>query len=49
MKEKNFFILKRMVLLSDPELRKFLHTSDENFVLVLVEGFYNVLGGHVKI
>ena len=49
MKEKKFFILKRMVLLSDPDLRKFLRTSDENIVLVLCECFYNVIRGHVKV
>ena len=38
-----------MVLLSDPELRKFLRTSDENIVLVLCECFYNVIRGHVKV
>ena len=38
-----------MVLLSDPELRKFLRTSDENIVLVLCECFHNVIRGHVKV
>ena len=38
-----------MVLLSDPELRKFLRTSDENIVLLLCECFYNVIRGHVKV
>ena len=38
-----------MVLLSNPELRKFLRTSDENFVLVLCEWFYKVITGHVKV
>ena len=49
MNEKKFFILERMVLLSDPELRKFLRTSDDNIVLVLCECFYNVIRGHVKV
>ena len=38
-----------MALLSDPELRKFLRTSNENIVLVLCEYFYNVIRGHVKV
>ena len=38
-----------MVLLSDPELRKFLRTYDDNIVLVLCECFYNVIRGHVKV
>ena len=38
-----------MVLLSDPELRKFLRTYDDNIVLVLGECFYNVSRGHVKV
>ena len=49
MKEKKFFILKRMVLLSDPELRKFRRTSDKNNLLVLREYFYNVIRGHLKV
>ena len=49
MNEKKFFILKRTVLLSDPELRKFLLTYDDNIVLVLCERFYNVIRGHVKV
>ena len=48
MNEK-FFILKPMVLLSDPELRKFLRTSDDNIVLVLCECFYNVIRGHKEV
>ena len=38
-----------MVLLSDPELRKFLRTSEENIVLVLCECFYKVIREHVKV
>ena len=38
-----------MVVLSDPELRKFLRTYDDNIVLVLCECFYNVIRGHVKV
>ena len=49
MNEKKFFKLKRMVLLSDPEMRKFLRTSDDNIVLVLCECFYNVIRGQVKV
>ena len=49
MNDKKFFILKRMVLLSDSELRKFLRTYDDNIVLVLCECFYNVIRGHVKV
>ena len=38
-----------MVVLSDPELRKFLRTYDDNIVLVLCECFYNVIRGYVKV
>ena len=38
-----------MVLLSDPELRKFFRTYNNNIVLVLCECFYNVIRGHVKV
>ena len=40
--------MKRMVLLSDPELRKLLRTYDDNIVLVLCECFYNVIRRHVR-
>ena len=43
------FILKQMLLLSYPELRKFSHTSEENSVLVLRECLYNVIRGHMKV
>ena len=32
MKEKEFFILKQLVLLSDPEWWKYFRTSDENVI-----------------
>ena len=38
-----------MVPLSDPELRKFLRTSDENILLVLCESAYKFVRGHVKV
>ena len=37
-----------MVLLSDPDLTKFLRTYDDNIKLVLCECFYNVIRGHIK-
>ena len=46
--QEKFSILKRLVLLSDPEFRKFLRTSDENTLLVLSECFCIVIRGHVK-
>ena len=49
MRGKECFILKRMVLLCDPELGKTLSTSDEDVVLVLFEWLYNVIRGHVKV
>ena len=49
MKEKKTFILKRMIILSDPKLRKLLRTPDVNILLVICEFFYNVIRGHVKV
>ena len=47
--ERKNFIMKQMVLLSDPELRNLLRTSDAIVVLVVCECLYNVVIGHMKI
>ena len=46
---ENIFFLKRMVQLSEAELRKYICTSDQKVISVLCECLQNVIRGNVKV